>query len=304
MTSIAVLSLRLCSDARGGGGASACVALALSANHLSISATRNRRLRGPNLIEGGAFPRHTICRSAFADGRSRYSAAAAYPKTTGGSMGWRWLMIRSHEADCRHATVVSVEDLADRALSEARQAGMPCRLGMLSDMTRQQSRCPKLMRIAYLLGLLAGQRHHPSAGGVRDRRLLARPRAVVERRHHAITPSRHHAITPSRQTAPRGQDIVARSDWSRRSPRRQHRSTGWRDTPAGSVPVEPDTPTPFATVRSPPVQSSQSLRSISRSPAEVPPSCPPVMLTFPSDYNMWEPPGNRVQLVGSMESVY
>ena len=69
--------------------------------------------------------------------------------------------------------------------SEARQAGMPCRPGVVSDVTRQQPRCPKLVRISHLLGLLAGQRHHPCAGTVRNRRILARPGTVAERRHHA-----------------------------------------------------------------------------------------------------------------------
>jgi hypothetical protein len=81
--------------------------------------------------------------------------------------------------------VVLVEDLADRALSEAHQAGMRCRLGILPDVSREQPRGPKLVRVSHLLGLLAGQRHHPYAGAVRNRRLLASPRAVVERRHHA-----------------------------------------------------------------------------------------------------------------------
>jgi hypothetical protein len=88
-------------------------------------------------------------------------------------------------ADLVRLHFVSVEDLADRALSKARQAGMPRRLGILSDMTRQQPRGPKLVRISHLLRLLAGQRHNPCAGAVGNRRLLARPRAVVERRHHA-----------------------------------------------------------------------------------------------------------------------
>ena len=62
---------------------------------------------------------------------------------------------------------------------------MPCGLGVLPDVTRQQPRCPKLVRISQLLGLLAGQRHHPCAGAVRDCWLLTRPRAVIKGRHHA-----------------------------------------------------------------------------------------------------------------------
>jgi len=88
-------------------------------------------------------------------------------------------------ADLVRLHFVSVEDLADCALSKARQAGRACRLSVLPDVARQQRRRPKLMRIPHLLGLLAGQRHHPCAGVVGNRRLLARPRTVVERRHHA-----------------------------------------------------------------------------------------------------------------------
>src|ERR1700709_901 len=58
---------------------------------------------------------------------------------------------------------VLAEDLADRALSEARQTGMPSHLGVLPDVTRQKPRCPKLVRVSHLLRFLAGQRHHPCA---------------------------------------------------------------------------------------------------------------------------------------------
>jgi hypothetical protein len=81
--------------------------------------------------------------------------------------------------------LVAAEDLADRTLSEAGQAGMAYRLSILPDVARQQSRRPKLVRISHRLGFLAGQRHHPGAGLVGNGRLLARPGAVIERRHHA-----------------------------------------------------------------------------------------------------------------------
>jgi hypothetical protein len=70
-----------------------------------------------------------------------------------------------------------------------------CGLGVLPGVARQQSRRPKLMWISHLLGLLAGQRHHPGTGGVGNRRLLARSRAVVERRHHAKPhPDNHDGV--------------------------------------------------------------------------------------------------------------
>jgi hypothetical protein len=70
-------------------------------------------------------------------------------------------------ADLVRLHVVSVEDLADRGLRQAHQAGMPCCPGRLLDVSRQQPRGPKLVRISQLLGLLAGQGHHPCAGDVR-----------------------------------------------------------------------------------------------------------------------------------------
>jgi hypothetical protein len=42
----------------------------------------------------------------------------------------------------------------------------------------------------------------------------------------------------------------------------------------------------------------------SRLRAVVLPSCLAVMLVLPSDYSMWEPLGNRLQLIGSTESMY
>jgi hypothetical protein len=62
---------------------------------------------------------------------------------------------------------------------------MACRLGVLAHMARQQPSRPKLVRISQILRLLAGQRDQPRLGLSGDLRRLARPRAVVERLHHA-----------------------------------------------------------------------------------------------------------------------
>ena len=87
-------------------------------------------------------------------------------------------------ADLVGLHLVTVEDLADRALREAPQAGVARRLSVLSDVARQQPRRPKLVWVSDLLGLPAGQRHHPGAGLVGNRWLPAKPGTVVERRHH------------------------------------------------------------------------------------------------------------------------
>jgi hypothetical protein len=47
-------------------------------------------------------------------------------------------------------------------------------------------RRPQLVRIALLLGLVARQRHQPSLGFWRDRRLLAGSRSVIKRPHRTI----------------------------------------------------------------------------------------------------------------------
>src|SRR4030095_13614059 len=60
------------------------------------------------------------------------------------------------------------------------------RWSALARMACQQPCRPQLMRIAVLLGLVARQRHQPSLGLRRDRRLLARSRSLVEGRQRAI----------------------------------------------------------------------------------------------------------------------
>ena len=53
--------------------------------------------------------------------------------------------------------------------------------------TRRQKPCrPQFMRIAVLLGLVAGQRYQPGLGLRRDRRLFARSRSVIKCRKRAI----------------------------------------------------------------------------------------------------------------------
>ena len=57
---------------------------------------------------------------------------------------------------------------------------------MLAGMAGQKPRRPQFMRIAQFLRLAAGQRHQPRLGLDRDRRLLARARAIIERRQRAF----------------------------------------------------------------------------------------------------------------------
>ena len=87
-------------------------------------------------------------------------------------------------ADLVRLDRVAGEDLADRALDDARQRRMAGRDGVFTGMTRQQPRGPEFVRVSEVAGFLAGQRHQPGSGFRRDVRRLAGTRAVIKRRHH------------------------------------------------------------------------------------------------------------------------
>jgi hypothetical protein len=169
---------------------------------------------------------------------------------------------------------------------------MPCRLGSLPDVTRQEPRGPKLVRISHLLGrpstrgsVLAGQRHHPCAGTIGNRWLLAGPRAVIERRHHAKP---HCTIKASLH------GLMGHTDRLTHCVGRRIGTISQED--AGSL-----NPTrPFRS-RSRDRLQFKSLRSRSRLPTDVLSSYPSCL--FAPDYNMWGHSGNLVQLVGSTESM-
>ena len=63
---------------------------------------------------------------------------------------------------------------------------MPFGWSMLARVTGQKPRRPQFVRIAQVLRLAAGQRDQPCFGLGGDRRLLARPGTIVERRHWTI----------------------------------------------------------------------------------------------------------------------
>ena len=63
---------------------------------------------------------------------------------------------------------------------------MPFGWSMLARVTSQKPRRPQFVRIAQVLRLAAGQRDQPCPGLGSDRRLLARPGTIVERRHWTI----------------------------------------------------------------------------------------------------------------------
>ena len=63
---------------------------------------------------------------------------------------------------------------------------MPFGWSMLARVTSQKPRRPQFVRIAQVLRLAAGQRDQPCPGLGSDRRLLARPGTIVERRHWTV----------------------------------------------------------------------------------------------------------------------
>lgn len=185
------------------------------------------------------------------------------------------------------------EDLADRALDDARHAGMSGGGGMLADVARQQARGPELVRIPKVLGLLAGQGHQPRAGLWCDPRRLAGPRAVIKRRHH---PEPQHATQAALHGVTRNPDLLAHRG------RRRVRAIGQQN------------PRPFHPARRFRSRSRHhfksrkivfSNRDLDHSPRGchgAVPTCPDA--EFGSAYNMWCPQGNPTQQIGFTESQY
>jgi hypothetical protein len=79
-----------------------------------------------------------------------------------------------------------IEDLAQRALRQVRQARVPFGRAVLASMAGEQPRRPQFMRITQFLGLAARKRCQPGFRFQRDRRLPAGARTLVQRSHRAF----------------------------------------------------------------------------------------------------------------------
>ena len=79
-----------------------------------------------------------------------------------------------------------VEDFAHRALRQMGKADVSLRRSVFASMAGEKPRRPQFVGIAQVLRLLTGQRHQPSLGFARDRRLPTRTRAIVKRSHWAF----------------------------------------------------------------------------------------------------------------------
>ena len=78
------------------------------------------------------------------------------------------------------------ENLAHRALDKIGETSVSRCRPVLARMARQQTRRPQLVRIAVILGLVAGQRYQPGFGLRRNRWLLARSGSVIKRHQRPI----------------------------------------------------------------------------------------------------------------------
>ena len=78
------------------------------------------------------------------------------------------------------------EDLAQRALDQVGEAGVPLRRSVLACVAGKKPRRPQFVWIAQFLRLPVRQRRQPCLGFDRDRRLPTRARAIVQRRHGAF----------------------------------------------------------------------------------------------------------------------
>ena len=89
-------------------------------------------------------------------------------------------------ADLVRLDLLLIEDFAQRALSQLAEAGVSFGGSMLARMAGKQSRRPQFVRIAEILGLAAGEVDNPCLGLGGDRRLLAGPRPIIERRQRTV----------------------------------------------------------------------------------------------------------------------
>src|SRR5438128_1131469 len=113
---------------------------------------------------------------------------------SGGLANWRLLSgrrstdrLRSEDGSRSVSTGASPGIIGpEMPIGRAFPPGFFRRWSVLARMACQQPRRPQLVRIAVLLGLVARQRHQPSLGLRRDRRLLARSRTVIECRQWAV----------------------------------------------------------------------------------------------------------------------
>src|SRR6516165_4456410 len=105
---------------------------------------------------------------------------------------------------------------------------------MLTRMAGEKPRRPQFVRIAEFLGFAAGEIHDPCLGCGCDRRFLAGPRTIVERRHRTIGQGPFDATLDS---------LMVHPD----SLRHRKKTTGFPSRRAVFAPARPGSPAPPVT---------------------------------------------------------
>jgi len=161
-------------------------------------------------------------------------------------------------ADLVRLHLLLIEDLAHRALSQLAKAGVLFRRAVLARVASQEPRRPQLVRIAEVLRLAAGEVDNPRLGLRGDRRLLAGPRPIIERRQR--TQDQRPLDTALNGLMVRAYGPVP--------PEKRMARPG---RPATSAPVRPGPPVPFASGQSRATPPNLPRSSPIRSPSAVPP---------------------------------
>src|SRR6201998_2062240 len=136
------------------------------------------------------------------------------------------------------------EKLAHCALSQTGETLVTRRRSALARMAGQKPCRPQFMRIAVLLGLVAGQRYQPGLGLRRDRRLFARSRSVIKCRKRAIG---HRSLDAALHRLM----MHAKSDVPRKVFVPRQRTMASPDSRAASLPATPGLPVRSATATEP-----------------------------------------------------
>src|SRR5271155_5382983 len=150
-----------------------------------------------------------------------------------------------------------IEYLAQSALNQLAKAGVPFGWALLARVTSQKPRRPQFVRIAQVLRLAAGQRDQPCPGLGSDRRLLARPGTIVERRHWTVGQRPLNAAAGPSDDAPPKLDPP-------------QRTRGLSGKPTAFALARPGSPAPFASVLSKRASPNPLLRSTTQSLVAVP----------------------------------
>jgi len=220
---------------------------------------RQVRSRGRDRLDAGLLvigdDRHRVARLFFCGGRRLFDELHLAIDAQNIRHLFFELRVAAFQviADFVRLDLPLVEDVAQRALSQFGEAGMPVRRSVLPRMAGEKSRRPQFVRIAEFFGLAAGEIRNPCPGLGGDPRLPAGP------------PPADRRPAPARSSAEQSDDAPP-------SPAPPQRTTDPPGKPAASAPARPDSPFPFATAQPRAMPPSPPRQSPVRTPAADPPS--------------------------------